>query len=383
MRASWRMLLTCGAVIAALASQATATAQADGGPAAASLRWRVVSTVGQAKFNGMFAVDAISSREAWAGGCGQARQQQPGPKPFAIPAHPVLQHYAGGDWRPVSVPKGLAGCVTSIDSTSAANVWAFGWSENASFTVRAYALHLVHGRWVVAKRWGPAGPSAFPVGTVVLGKTDAWVFFQDATVEHLDGTGWHRSVIKLPAGPQGLQAASKDSHGGIWVLTDQSYVMRLQVTAGHDVWKPLLLPDPSFGLTGIYAATPRDVWVCGGSQGQSHGHTVFVPTLDHWTGSVWRQVKVSGNFPLRSVTGDGHGGLWLNSDWASPGVPPFPVHYTGGRLVADPLARRGGQYVGTYAIAQIPGSQSAWGAGALSGKGGLKDTGGVLLKYGH
>lgn len=383
MRASWKMLLICGAVTIALASQAAATAQAAGGPAAASLRWHVVSMVREAKFNGMFAVDAISRREAWAGGCGQARQQQPGPNPVSIPAHPVLQHYSDGDWRAVSVPKGLAGCITSIKSTSAANVWALGWSENTSFAVRAYVLHLVHGRWVVAKRWGPSGPDAFPVATVVLGKADVWVFFQDATVEHLDGTGWHRSVIKLPEGPRAIQAASGDTHGGIWVLTDQSYVMRLQVTAGHEIWKALLLPDPSSGLTGIYAATPRDVWVSGGSQRQSHGHAVFFPVLDHWTGSVWHQVQVSGTFPLRSVTGDGRGGLWLTSDWDSTGTPPFPVHYTGGRLVADRLARRGGKYVGTFAIAQIPGSQSAWGAGSLSGKGGLRDTGGVLLKYGR
>lgn len=381
MRIGWRVLL-CAGVMASMLTTAGATgAQAAGAGHPASLGWRLALNVRQTRFGLLHTVTAISAQNVWAGGCGQASASLPGPKPVWVPTRPVIAHYRYGAWRPSRLPATLRGCIDFIDASSAANVWAFGESLNRRFQLSVFALMLKNGRWVVARWWGPGTTkSVREVGAAVLSRKNVWVFWQDAVVEHFDGSSWHRSKIALPFADPGLEAVSVDSGGGLWVLTNQLYVMRLRVTAGRYSWQAELLPGVKPNdLASIYAQAPGSVWVTGGGQHFVHGHWVWVPLLEHRYGGAWHHLTARAAVTLASAASDGSGGLWLATDYGNPGHPL--VHYAGGRLIPIRLAAGVGKSVVVTALASIPGSRSAWGVGYLSRQ--AVDLGGVLLKYGR
>lgn len=281
------------------------------------------------------------------------------------------------------LPATLHGCITFIDALSANDVWAFGQNLNRKFQLSGFALVLKGSRWSVAKWFGTRiTKSSALVGAVVLGRANVWMFWQGDLVEHFDGTGWHRSKIALPFPVQALQAAGADSDGGIWVLTNEFYVMRLQVTAQGDSWKAMILPGAKANddLVAIYAQTPQSVWATGGGQHFVRGHWVWVPLIEHWFGGKWHRVPVRPGVTVGSVTRDGSGGLWLATQSGAGTIPPL-VHYTSGHLASVRVAAGSGKNITVLALSSIPGSRSAWGVGYLSHK--AVDLGGVLLKYGR
>jgi hypothetical protein len=381
-----RRLLVTSTVLAAAASATPAVAHAVG---SAVPGWRVVASIDRPKYNSLLSVAATSTRSAWAGGCWQRTPNKPGPAP--VPVYPMAEHFSRHVWRRSVLPAGLSGCITEVGASSARNVWAFGNSVSRHFQVSVFALRRRSGRWSVAHTWGPriTLDNGF-VGAAVVSRTSVWVFLGSDVVEHFDGTAWHRMSIPGLGLPRSLSSVSVDSRGGVWVLangnTGIDSVARPKLTAKGYAWQvtPVfgLLP-PGGGFTSIYARTPGDVWLVGGGQRQVHGRTVFFPVAAHFASGAWHAVSVTGSFALRAAVTDGHGGLWVTTDWDATGVPPHLLHYTGGRFIPVRLARHGSRYVGVFGLARIPGTTSVWGAATLSGLGGLGAPGGLVLKDGR
>ncbi|HET9899346.1 MAG TPA: hypothetical protein VFQ44_30845 [Streptosporangiaceae bacterium] len=380
MMTGWRFSLRVGVVALAVITAGGIGVRTGVAVSTAAPGWRLAVEVHQTKFGSLLAVTAISARNAWAGGCGQASPSVPGPNPVPIPTRPVITHYWHGSWKAARLPATLHGCVTSIEASSAGNVWAIGSSMNRKFQLSNFALTLRHGRWVVARWWGPgATKSSRAVGAAVLSKSNVWVFWQDGVAEHFGGASWHRSKIALPFPDRELQAAAADPGGGVWVLTGEFYVMRLQVTGGHIGWKAESLPGArdNDDLAGIYAQSPKSIWVTGGGQHFVHGHWVWVPLIEHWSAGAWHHVTARGAATLASVTSDGSGGLWLATQSGPAGLTPI-VRYAHGRLAPVHIAS-GGKTIVAQALSSIPGSHSAWGVGDLNH--GTEDLTGVILKY--
>ncbi len=369
------VLAVCGATLAsAIPAQAAGTGASVPG-------WHVVMTISHPKYNSLETLAAISPKDAWMGGCAQKAPSRPGPSP--IPTWPIAGHFAGHRWSLAKLPAGLHGCISVISASSAWNVWAFGYDATGS-----YALALRHGRWSVAARWPSAGD--YIVGAAVLSAANVWAFSYLGRVEHFDGSAWHRTSIPGLSAPPNLNSVSVDSRGGVWVLagasTGSASVARLRHTASGYTWQVTSVVSQfpvDSGYPSIYAPTPSDAWLIGGGQRQVHGRAVYFPVLAHWADGAWHAVQARGDFPLRTAVADGHGGLWVTTDWDSTGIPPHLLHYTGGRFVSVALARHGARYAGVYGLADIKGTTSVWGAGTLSGLGSLGSPAGVVLKFGR
>jgi hypothetical protein len=346
--------------------------------------WRVSKVITQPRLVTLLTVDPLGKRDAWAGGCAATRVQKPGPG-GPPPNLPFTEHFDGKSWRRVSTPAKLHGCIRFIRSSSPGNVWAFGWNETSHYVVSAFALHLVHGLWAVARRWGPKTVGGYlPIGAAVLGTSSVWVFFEDNLVEHYNGNGWRGTSIP---GENFLAGASTDSRGGVWVLGEGSEnVYHLQVTAGVTHWVSTSVSSaipPSASVTGIYARTPGDVWVVGSSQVTRHGKTVFHPVAAHYVSGAWHSVGLRGVMALAGATSDGRGGLWLRRDWDNTGTPPGIEHYAGAKLTPVRMPIRARQRAGILDIARIPGTDSAWAVGAFMNTGALGASTAVIMKYGR
>ena len=71
----------------------------------------------------------------------------------------------------------------------------------------------------------------------------------------------------------------------------------------------------------------------------------------------------------------------MTTGWGSG--PPHLLHLTGGRFMPVHMLRRDGRYVGVFGLADVPGSRSVWGVGALTSLDGRGPATGLILKYGR
>jgi hypothetical protein len=96
-------------------------------------------------------------------------------------------------------------------------------------------------------------------------------------------------------------------------------------------------------MTDINALSDSNIWLFGGnttSGGRSY------PLVEHWDGTGWKRVKVSGSFTLQG----GHpipdgGGFWVTTGWDTTGVPPHLLHFSNGAFTRVSLPKVGGRFV--------------------------------------
>jgi len=362
-----------GAIVCAVALACLAMGPASAG-AASTPGWRIVATGPAGNQNGWFTTIALSSNNAWIGGFTGATRTSWG--------KPLIRHWNGRAWSLAKLPAGLSGVIRYLRASGPDNVWAFGENvKPGAATATAFALRWNGRAWSLIRRW--SGEATIIGAAAVFGPNDVWVFRADGDlIQHYTGGG-HWSSSSIP-GALSFSAASGLSSRDIWVVADGGG-FPIVAHGGVGGWQISAFPNFALGqsdppITGVYERTANDVWAIGGDLSASNH---WYPNLAHWNGRAWSKVGVTGNFVLTTAVSDGHGGLWALTGWDSTGIPPHPVHFTGGRLKTVSLARVGGRYVGVYALAGIPGSQSVWGAGMLSGLGSLGQQTAVILKYGR
>jgi hypothetical protein len=133
--------------------------------------------------------------------------------------------------------------------------------------------------------------------------------------------------------------------------------------------------------TAIMAAGPRDAWVA--ETPAVNQQTGFSPAgliLLHWTGSAWHTVVTSRKLGgVTGITRDGHSGLWLTTDPASPGAGAI-IHDRNGTFTSQPAPARPGYTGSARGVVAVPGTGSFWAAGMLTAiKGGTSDS--DVLRY--
>lgn len=293
----------CGAAMAA-----DNVSQSAAGPAglAAAASWRIVKTVkGTSSLSPSFtAIAATSAHSAWA---------------FeSTSAKPVAWRLSGSAWQRVAFPGRSGDTVTAAGASSPDNVWAF--SSVVGGSSRAIAWNGA--RWTVVRRFSQA-----PIeGALVLGRRDVWAF--GGGTWHFNGTSWTR----YPSVPT-LTAASVLGATSIWAVGGT-------VAAHWDGrgWSKMslarVLPRPALlcyrpSADGVYAQSPRSVWVVGAANCVDDGGP-FV--MLHYDGKQWRRVALLSSYGVpTALVPDGFGGLWIATIVVFPGLFTM-LHYTGGHL---------------------------------------------------
>lgn len=226
---------------------------------------------------------------------------------------------------------------------------------------------------------------------MVRSPTNVWAFSRvSGLAQHYDGHTW-RGVNLLPVSGW-IDSVASLPDGQIWAVGNMvgPVVITGTPTGTSYSWNVATVPGVQSGsagdsLTSILARSANDVWAIGGNLNIVSGHNHWFPIVAHWNGTAWTLVKVTGTFMLggHGIADDGQGGLWLTSAWDSTGVPPYLLHFTGGKLVKVNLPPRGGRYLCIAGLARIPASTSVWGVGAWTGLGSAGPNTGVILKYGN
>jgi len=241
----------------------------------------------------------------------------------------ALEH-TGSGWKRVPFPAN--GEVTVARAASANDVWAF-----ATFDAAHWNGHT----WSVVRT-----PPMAVSDAIVFGPDDVWAFSDDGGIMRYNGRSWS----ELP-GSGGLVSGGELSATSVWAGGG--------TTIAHwngRSWKRTsvanLIPG-SAPVSAVYAASADDVYAITGTTlpGQS-------ARLLHWNGRTWAK---AGTIPVgvlgpRAITGDGRGGIWVDS--LSAGI----MHYSGGRLTTVKLPVSG---IAVKGLSQIPGTTDILGGGVV------------------
>ena len=169
-------------------------------------------------------VSSVSAANAW--GVGLFYQAKPGVTAGGAPTGALIEHWDGRSWRTVPNPASArpGAELSALTVVSPADIWAVGRQQNAA-------------------------------GTVV------------PLVERWDGRSWRAVPVPAGSAPSALYAVSAHGAGDVWAVGDQTrpgtqgVAVPLAERWDGRSWAVASLPDVGNALlTGVYAASPADVW---------------------------------------------------------------------------------------------------------------------------
>jgi len=299
-------LAVVGALVVPTASAALSTSAARQAKApipAAKASWRVVQTVKGSNFPDFTAITATGPRSAWA---------------FEVSGGTSTQAWqlSGSTWTSRPFPGKVGEPVISASASSADNVWAFTFDNQA--------VRWNGSTWTVVKQF------AGNIGSgLVVNKHDVWVFgifAGNLGTWNYNGSTWTRSTLG-----RGLFGASALSPNSIWAYGSTSVAH----WNGHRWAKTSvakLLPKNTifshYGLVGILAVTARNVWALASGNTQDVGGP---PLLLHYNGTTWQRAATKNTGQPEAIVGDGRGGLWIPVNTGFPGQGSM-LRFTGGTL---------------------------------------------------
>src|SRR5262249_12217145 len=194
---------------------------------AATTGWRTNATLavrGNATF--VTGVAASSPSNAWAAGF-------TGKLTSTSPPRPIIRHWTGKTWRPVTLPAKTAKAwanqfpvLTLVGASSARSVWVFN-------SLQGSYLRLNGSRWSIGHLPGASENSTASVvinAVKVFSRTNVWAFGERITVSgtqalsvpyaaHFNGSKWSRvTVPALPSGGGAITAVAAVSSNDIWAV---------------------------------------------------------------------------------------------------------------------------------------------------------------------
>lgn len=346
-----RIIRPAAALVAAVAAGTALTAAAMPASASASpsasraSSWHVALKFADGFGFGFAAVTATSTHNAWAFGMNSSDRE-------------MAYQLTGSGWKKRTFPNDE---IINASATSASNVWAFGYEQ---------ALRYNGSKWSLVKTF----PQPVSRG-MAISSHDVWVFTGTTTLWRYNGSSWSKSKTR-----QRLYGGSALSPTSVWAYDGK--------TVGHwngKSWSYTsvahLLPRNTqisiSGLTGIYAASSRNVYAVGTGGRESVGGPLVVL---HYNGHRWSRVGFSnsaGN--SQSVVPDGSGGVWITEEHGIPGMSTIQ-HYAHGKLTKGRLPYTPA-HLGLPVAAHMPGSTQTLAVGYTRKSDESKRTA-VILRYG-
>ena len=377
----------CAAVV--LSGTALALTAATLPAQAATGGWRVSAVFStRGSITALFSVDALSPRDAWATGVTESN------KTFAF--HPVLRHWTGASWRPVTLPAGVAKhlnssnypIVTQIAASSAGDVWVFNGFPRAP----AY-LHLNGTHWSTGRLpGGTTAANATEITTAeAVSKRNAWAFGAKVNLAspaaqavpyaaHFNGRTWTSQTL---TGKGAITAVSAVSASSEWAVigrpnadispgltggTTKPLVLHWTAKAG---WRQAAV-QPALpagaNLTSVLAEPGGTVWIGGSIKNGAKGTTAFAAK---WTSAAktWTLAHLGGASPgkweLVDMAAAGSGGIWGLALATNVNGQPSRLWHLSGATWSKVTPGFGKREWFLTQLAPVPGTASVWGVGAL------------------
>jgi len=361
-----------GAMIASGITAVTLTAgllPAD----AATTGWRIVAHVPAptGRRGILIAVHADAPGDAWGAGAYGIRS------PKAL-----MDRWNGTKWAQIALPSSVRSALgrqqllLTVGSSSASNVWAFGFCASSSLSGSCW-LHRTGSAWTGGRLVGRRFSNVIIDHVLVLGRRNVWGFGAKpishglrAFAMHNDGSGW----TPQPApGSAAVVDASAVSQSDIWAVEGTNLLgtgagegALIHWSAGR--WHNLALPKALRGrpLDAVQAFGDRNVWVGGGTRNSKSGTTEAV---GHWNGRRWSVTTMSvaasrAKYFTTALVPDGHGGLWAAGNDLQANRVTRLWHFSNGRWVRARVAGTRKPPI-LVSLASVPGRTSVWGVGAV------------------
>lgn len=341
------------------------------GATAASSGWQAypVPVSGQAVLD---AVVAPTADDAWAGG-------------FTLGTNgfsPLMLHWNGSGWTPVSVPDPTR--IDQLSSTGAGDVWAMTDDQPLRWNGSAWVavpLVTVPGMNLGGTLAADGPHDAWYVG----GTSDPTTGDASSLVEEWNGRAW--TVLTLPASLAngGLADIAAQGPDDVWVdgLTSTGAVL-LAHWNGRS-WTEVPAPATGFAYTNLselMIVQPDDVWLAGWGETVDEGGADRDSLMMHWNGSTWSLSPTpSGNGELYDMTETPDGPWVVGDTYHASGVPynAYALRWTGASWATVTVPTT--QYDSFDGVAAIPGG-GVWAVGATTNDAEVNPTvAPLLLRY--
>ncbi|WP_433132711.1 hypothetical protein ACQPWW_13900 [Micromonospora sp. CA-240977] len=294
---------------------------------------------------------------------------------FSIGEPYALLQWNGQAWTERRLPH-EAFLLYKADAASAADVWTVGIGKLG----QSYAGHFNGQTWTGHAPLGTsAGPSALLDVAATGGGRAVLVGHDGSGPLVVEGDTGQFNRVAVPGTEQYngvLRAVSSTLDGSVFAagdryVTDAPYPEPTIVQRVAGTWRVAALPSiPSTQLTGVWARSSTDAWAVGTQDYDSAPK----PVILHWDGRTWQRLAgpaAAGR--AYAVAGDANGNVWISGTNPIPPYIEYPgtllLRYTGGRWSVAYGPKVAGSDPSLDALANVPGTSSFWGSGAVSTNG--------------
>ena len=271
---------------------------AGAAPAQPVRTWNLVESpsvpgVGQ----GLYAVTAISSANAWA--VGDVYNQALGDQ------QTLIQHWDGIRWTTVPSPsvRSAYNHLTGVSGASSNDVWAVGYTiDDQTYAWQALILHWNGSLWSIVP--GAALGTSYNALTrvVAVAPNNVWAVGYNGTsinfhtlAEHWDGHSWTTVPTPAPGIYDALYGITATGANDVWAagyykegdFIYESLTLHWNGTAWLEVESPNTTEYNWFN--GATALGPKNVWAFG-YEYEDGGNAIAHPLIQHWNGTDWSVV---------------------------------------------------------------------------------------------
>ena len=250
---------------------------------AAANPWHAMTFNDQTTGVQLYAVDALSSTDAWAGG-------------ETHPGHPVFDHWNGSTWTHVKaapVPNTTDAGVEGI-KVLPAGVWAVGVAQGTGFFPVSFLEHSTDGSTFTLQRM----PAYAELNSIDgSSATNLWAVGGDddlqPVITHWDGTSWKKSYTLPGVGGQFLSVVEIASND-VWAMGNLYTTTGTHLLAAHwngTSWKRVSVPPAPAGSVTVEGAvagsSATNVWTAGFVSNDSLVCIGCHGVIDTLTGGAW------------------------------------------------------------------------------------------------
>jgi hypothetical protein len=249
----------------------------------------------------------------------------------------LAQHWDGASWKTVPTPDpgNRLNAFNALVVESPRNAWAVGVSQSGGVV-----SGLIE-RWD-GVRWSPVaspnpGSSNYLISVTALSASDAWAvgyytspnYSYSPLILHWDGATW--KVVPNPsvAGSAMLTGVAAISSTDIWTVGQLSEFRTLTEHWDGKEWNVVPAPNQGShdsGLVGVAASSSRDVWAVGGYYASSRRPNSLI---EHWNGTTWQIVASPGANTLEGIASLAPNDAWAVGNHGVSYGKALSVHWDG------------------------------------------------------
>ncbi|HEY6276382.1 MAG TPA: hypothetical protein VIX86_08615 [Streptosporangiaceae bacterium] len=358
---------------------AVGTALLLGASPALAAGWTIVPAPPTGQDAILASVTTTSDTDAWAAGycCG---------RPNYLGTVPIIDHWNGTAWSQVTVPS--TGYSTNglyaVSASSTSDAWAVGRSEPQRYTFYPLGMHWNGTAWSVSTSFASALSGQIADGVADISPTDAYATggglgsAHSGLVAQWNGSTWTRLTVPQPKNNNlgsNLDAVSANGPNDVWIVgtdlfevnssdySNETYSLHWNGSTWSIVPMPLnpgTNPNIGYALGAIQVNSPTDVWAVG----EMYNFTNYSSStlIEHYDGHSWTIVPSPSpgtNGSLSGVTtSNASSSVWAVGDYtnSSGQVQTLTLNWNGHtwNTVASPNGSTGSSVLAS--VATTPGA---------------------------